>query len=685
MVKILAVVFSILTLLSCASSGRKLAQSEIDRKLDAAKIIALARKYLKLEDEFRGRQFKLLRFPLSGPQDVDPVTLKTFDEVTQRGDIDEDWKTLAPMENFTEDQWNEESAQRDILRGIFVSNLSRVERDRLLNLCFTGPVHVGDSLSMAGTMAATMCKYAGLFHAEDEVRAALEAVPLKPTGVRYDGQLGYHQYSNRVLEKNIQIITAAVNTHLFRFYELFLNQSDEVKEKFRVNNDGMAEADKIEPFDLVSTYTVRFFIGKNSGRDDESETTLNKIQISKIVQKALARMLHMKQELTRQWQGLPNMTVNRSDNNISVMCANGLPAFGSSQFVEKVSWSKTSTGTQLVETWEPSYKMTELIAQGFDKPILKCNGVEYNFNIEKLEAEPIPPPAPIVLAPGQDLNALMTVSLVSEIDRSAIDQARKVIGYLIGWEVVGDLVEVESRKFFEEELPKTDAYFPVMHAMDVNYFNIGTERSFVLRLRKVVKDQAGNSRTLNLTIMLPNGTSTWGTLIMRPEELAKLLHARHLKKSAPLFLMNNSCSSEKTLLAWTLVFREALAMRKAKDPSFDISKVSDFPHVIGSKRSFGTSSLAEIFSHSDYPLRSLEMLGQGKPVAEIVEFLKAPPSASFVKGIINVFASSGKSDKSPDDGKGFDPDYIMEHPGILSLAGFRISVTSPAIQGRDQY
>ena len=667
------------------TSGRKPAQSEVGT-LDSAKIVEFARYLIKFNRETAAKKYKVVRFPIRAGSDLHPDSAEQeLAKVFQTEEFKNSFDLFLPLATAQIMSYNEHLEQKTKLRQIFMDGLKPAERDQLLSMCFSAPAHVGGELTF-GPMIANMnfCNYVGLLHSEEEVREALRSFPARPTGVRYDGQLGYHVYTDSGLERRVQILTAAINSHLHRFYELFLNEDDDLKEKWRANKEGAAEADKIEPFDLITTYTTRFIIAKNNGADDESETDLNKIQISKLAQKAIARMLHIKNENAQHLQILPNLTVNKGENALAIMCANGLPSSTRSQDPMGFSWNATHTGTELIETWRPQYNLSDLLDKGKMTSEISCNGVNYKFQTEKLPAEAIPPSAPIQFRPGQELHALMTVSLVSEIDRSAVDQAKKLVGLLSGWEAVSEVIPVKTRDFLRTELLKADAYFPFMHAMDVNYFNIGTENGLALRLRKVVKDSYGADRVLNLAVLLPDGSQAFSVVMMKPTDLAKLLHERYLTKPTPLFLMNNSCSSEKTLFAWTLVFREAIELRKATGKFKSLSSVSDFPHIIGSKRSFGTSSLGEIFSHAEYPLRSLEMLGEGKSVTEIIQYLKAPATKRFLESLGGLFNGNKGYDKS-NESKGFEPVYALDHPELLSLGGFRVHVTSPNITGRDQY
>ncbi len=670
--------------LTTQDGSRRPASTE---ELSGDKILKMANFLLKIREETKLKKFKAIAFPIRNAEAVSPRTIETdMAELDGRAETNEADKALEPLREWAMDTWGVYADKRKYVQDTLTGGLSLNQRDQLLDLCFGSPAGVGDTFTLAEFKAKEqLCKASGLLHTDAELAEALVNFPAVPSGVRYDGRRGFHVYDNPALEKQARLITAAVNTHLHRFYEIFLSQEDAVKEKFRINKDGSAEADKVEPFDLISTLAVREMMAKNMGYDPLSGVELNKIQISKLTQKALARMLHTKNIYSPQWRALPNIIVSKADNALSVMCANGLPDSRVQQDPQGFEWLKVEVGTELLETWQSWTKLSDQFERGTSRTELSCNGVNYKFVLEKVNAEAIPAPAPIKFKKGQELYALMTVSLVSEIDRGAVEQARKLVSLLAGWQPVSEVIQVKTREFLRTELIKADAYFPVMHAMDTNYFNIGTEKGLALRLRKVVKDETGADRVINLALLLPDGAQGFDSVILKPNDLAKLLHERFLKKPTSLFLMNNSCSSERTLFAWTLVFREALELRKADGKFGGLTTVNDFPYIIGSKRNFGTASLVEIFSHAEFPLRSLEMLGQGKSVPQIVDYLKAPVSQGFIGQLGNLFGGSKNVVNKEEGSSSFEPVFVLDHPELLSLGGFHITVTGDHIQGRDRY
>jgi len=656
--------------ITSAGPNRRPASNE-EESFDSGQLITFLREILNASREPENKLFRVIKFPIrevndleAGFEDAFSAYQKRFEEARKL--FDEFMLHLLKhpdeIENF---------------RSVFSSGLTRIDRDELLNLCHSFPLSSGDLYNPMSGFTKFACQFSGKSFSERELREVLEQFPANPSGVRYDGSKGYHVYSNAILKRQVQTLTSSINTDLHMFSQIYNSMPDEIKDKFRVNHDSTDEKDKVEPFDLIANASVAYLIGKAYGTDDNDEP-LNKIQISKLVQKALSRTLNMKPTMMTQFLDLPNMVVNRNDNTVSVFCANGSPSDKPLRLL-KAEWYKGPTGTDIIENWKPTFNFTELLSKGVMKSDLVCSGTTYSFQFDPIEAETIPRPENLQFSPGQEINALMTVSLVREVNQGSIQIAQVLASALTGWTVEGEIAKVDTRKFLMSEFIKFDAYFPVMHAMDVNYFTIGTEFSLAVRLKKTVTDQSGVARALKLTILLPSGGEEAFLITMKPAELAQLLNMRYQQKPTPLFLMNNSCSSEKTLLAWSLVFRNALELRKASGQLTAISEVRDFPHVIGSKRSFGTSNLIETLSHSQYPLRSLEMLGEGKSVQEIVEFLGSPAPQGIVRSFLNWFAND------PSNNNSFAPVYNIDHPKLMKTGGVRIFVTGSAIKGTDQY
>lgn len=577
----------------------------------------------------------------------------------------------------------------DVLKKTY-GDLSFRDRLQLATICTSAGRGVGDKVRLASLIkSGALCERLNGLFTPEEMKQALTSFPAHPKKVRYDGDLGFHVYQDPVLEGLVRVIAVSANWDRSRFAEVFRSLPADRRKIFATDKDGLGAGDAIEPFDLISSMTTGLIMARLFGRDESTNLELSKIQISKLSQKALSRLFGMfdrdADHLTRN----PSLSLLRNDGNMTVFCANGFFETEEYQGITagsnfRTSWKKTRTGTDLVETWSPFFDLERIKEEKVLALPFICNTNSYRFAFRNRPVEEIPEPAVLDFSKASELNALMTISLVSEIDRSAVEKGRFLISKLGGWKIDEDLTEVKTKDFFREEFKKVDAYIPVMHAMDVNYFNIGTGQSLSLRLSRQVKDARGVAKTLRLTVLFPLGSSRLSSVVMGAAELADIMDARYRAKGTPLFLMNNSCGSEKTLPAWALVYRKAFEMRKARGEVSSLAQARDFPHIIGSKRYFSTSSVAQIFGHAEYPLKSLEMLTAGKSVADIVEFLEQPPSKGFFGALTSMILPGG-DEKLESENRSFEPEYSGRHPELRSFGGFEIIVSGRGIKGENVY
>ncbi|MBX3040469.1 MAG: hypothetical protein KF789_07185 [Bdellovibrionaceae bacterium] len=594
------------------------------------------------------------------------------------------------LNNSSEESGEERDVRvSEVIQKTF-ADLSFRDRLQFATICTSAGRGVGDKTRLASLIKSwELCQRMKGIFSPNEMREALMAIPAQPKKVKYDGDLGFHIYQDSVLEGLVRVIAVSANWDRSRFAEVFRALPKEKKAIFATDKDGLGAGDATEPFDLIANMTTAFIMSGLFGKDETTNMELNKIQISKLSQKALSRLFGMFDRDSDHITRNPSLSMLRNDSNMTVFCANGFFETEEAQGVTakgnfRTAWLKSRTGTDLVETWSPFFDLERMKEEKIHALPFICNTNSYRFALRNRPVEEIPEPVPLDFSRAQGVNALMTISLVSEIDRSAVEKGRFLISKLGGWKIEEDLKEVSTKEFFREEFKKADAYIPVMHAMDVNYFNIGTGQSLSLRLSRQVKDQKGVSKTLYLTILFPLGSSRLAPLVMGAAELAEIMDARHQVKDSPLFLMNNSCGSEKTLPAWALVYRKAFELRKARGEVSHLSQARDFPHIIGSKRYFSTSSVAQIFGHAEYPLKSLEMLTAGKSVGEIVEFLEQPPSKGFFGALTSMILPGG-DETLESESRSFEPEYSGRYPELRSFGGFEVIVSGRGIKGENVY
>lgn len=633
--------------------------------------ISSVEKLLKLVQNETQTPLVLINYPLMRPEDVGPSNpLELLDTISRRYNIDDEEYIY---ENYGEHLPDFASIEQ-MIKSRLITQFSYAERTKLLSLCFLGPTHVGAPVWVAEVLAQGLCEYPQYLHSEDEVIDALKQFPQIPKNVKYNGNIGFHEYSDKTLESLVQIITVQLNDNKDAFYKLFHKQSLSVKTKFQQATDDNSEASKIEPFDLLGTYSVKYIIGSFYGQNADLNIPIDKIQLSKMVQKSLAWVFHLTQKEHAHLTSIPSLTMLKGESNFAVLCTKGMMPNQTFKQIGQTYWHRGSFGSDLVESWVPSVDLRELTKKKKGSFSFNCNTIDYYFSYKSLESTPLPEPQDFSFQKGQDIHALMTISLVHEINRTSVNIAKMVTTLFSGWKVTEDLKSVDSEKYIKAKLSKADAYFPVMHSMDINYFNMGTRQGLAITLKKQIADSQGK-RNVYLSILFPDGTQQFETLMYKSEDLSRILNERYKVKNTPLFLMNNSCNSDITLLSWVMVYRKALEARNSSQP------MNDFPHIIGSRRAFGTSNIIEIFSHSKYPMHSLEMLAQGRSIEEILVFLKSPAPKTALNRVARLFSDKQMAEES----NGFDPVYVMEYPELLTSKGIEFRMRSRAIKGENSY
>ncbi|MCJ8278148.1 MAG: hypothetical protein MJK18_15010, partial [Bdellovibrionales bacterium] len=404
------------------------------------------------------------------------------------------------------------------------------------------------------------------------------------------------------------------------------------------------------------------------------------------VQKSISRLFQMF-DRDPESDSLPAVSVMKKEDRIMFWCANGRfkPRQTANSNRNEVTFYR-SMGNQILEGMNPSIKLSSIENNSIFGFTFYCNTMEYKTTVKVEEAEPINPPQPINYEGRETINALITVALVSEMNSAALNIGKTYLQTVAGWTLVEDFKEIDTKVEFERLLPKTDMYIPVSHAMDVNSFHVGTVKGYSLKLSREVVDQSGKTKTIIATILLPKSEGGVGSsYYTNPAELADLLLLRDYNNLQPLFLMNTSCGSEKTLFTWMATYRNVLEKKIAAGKISTILEDNTAPHIIGSKRYFETSSTAQILSHLSYPIGAMEMLAKGHSVPEVVEFLKKEQEQSFLGGMLSFFADNGGNSEEQKEGQNFEPDYIMDHPKLLQIGGYRIMVNRRGFPAQREY
>jgi hypothetical protein len=340
-------------------------------------------------------------------------------------------------------------------------------------------------------------------------------------------------------------------------------------------------------------------------------------------------------------------------------------------------------GSDLLEVMSPNLLAEGFLSSNISRFTYTCNTMEYKNRIQFEQSKTINPPAPVDYSRRKTIRALVTVALVSELNFNALQLGRSYLSLFSGWEVVHDYKEVETLDAFNNIFPFVDVYIPVSHAMDVNRFDLGSSKGYQITLKKTVDNGNGDVKDVLVTLLLPRTHKDSHMVNLNPTDLSKLFYERSLNTSSPLVLLNTSCNSERTLFTWLQTYRKYLDILTEKKMISDYKEDHQLPHIIGSKRAFSTSSITSIMSHLYYPLGVLDRLAKNYSVPQVVEFLKKEKKKSFLSGITSLFSGDSINKEAAADG--FDPDYVMDHPELLELSGFRLFVDRRGFKSTKEY
>ncbi len=675
-----------LLLVNCISNEKGRSPGSLnDHDFSKVDIDKLEKIYRFALDHQSGNKFKILNYPTSSAEDVTNGTeaIQQFEKLEAIQKTKDDFRNaLWSQLPHTLNQEELTTLAGDYVRPQILSRLNEAEKKTLIKFCF-GPKGAGDYLEI-GSFATFECNNYNFLITEEDIARSLESIPNKPSGVYYDGGNGWHIYEDKDLEYNIQVLTLAIALEKERFVSIFDSLDKSIREKFRHNSHGMSEEDKIEPFDLLSSYSTWHIIGQSSGQSDFGD--LNKIYIGKLVQKSMSRLFQMF-DRDPESDKLPTMSIMKKEGRALFWCANGRFKPRHHTSTEKPNYSFfRSYGNDILEGMVPSFKLAELIEKKQMGFTFFCNTMEYKTSVRVEKAEAINPPQPIDYSNQEQINVLITVALVSEMNSSALTLGKTYLRTMGGWSLVEDFKEIDTKSEFTRLLPDTDMYIPVSHAMDVNAFHVGTVKGYSLKLRKSVTDKSGRTKVLNATLLLPKSDNGIGSsLIMNPDSLSDLLLQRSKQNKQPLFLMNTSCGSEKTLFTWMTTYRNVLRKKMKLGLISNVLEDHGAPHIIGSKRYFDTGSTGAILSHLSYPSGAIEQLAKGNSVAEVVEFLKQGQKKSFVGGIMSFFGDNDSQSDQSNSPENFEPDYVMDHPELLEIGGYRINVNRRGFPAEREY
>lgn len=645
--------------------------------------------------EFKDLFESIIRSELSNAEEtrgryvIHTIPIEGLGAVTNGQDFDWETPELRAVQEFVEDAVDESIVS---VRDFIFERFNKKDRHRIMNACFDTDFRVGGFPSSLYMTIGDICdtEYVDLFNEESDLVEALTSFPIRPLGVRYDGENEVMIYEDRDLLSKVNVITSFLIYNKMLFREVFFNQPKNIRDKFSFNSYTSSESSKVEPFDLIHQSLTKRVNASFFGYYREIKKPVNFIELSKLVKKALLQaLLVSNQKDIFGWQA-PTVSIKKGLESFIGLCANGVFAVSdrlkaSDPFTVNIKLEKQMTDQKtyepyfenklgsghIIEKWVLDSYLIDLLKReklNFD---FRCGIDRYDLSIKKLETVSIPKPGTLNL-PAQT-NVMMTIALSQEVGSDERSLIKKYLNFLEGWNIAQDYSVVDTKNKFEELFLNTDIYLPVSHTMDVNSFLVGTEKSQYLVLNKTFSKN-GISRDVNLHLLLPSdGHKYTKTLNYDVEGLAHLYSRRRANNKPSLFLMNISCGSEGTLGTWTFVYRKSVEIDIKNGSVLSLKDYKDLPFIIGSERAFSTESTAALAQHINFPLETIKILAEGGTPEDAVEFLKTPNSKDFVDQLAKMLKSFNSS-PSESDGNSFEPVYNLKVPEMMSYGGFEIKL-----------
>ncbi len=430
----------------------------------------------------------------------------------------------------------------------------------------------------------------------------------------------------------------------------------------RINRHTADGSTRVELFDLVQGMITGSIYHKFFGGQG------NRISLTKAVHRRMYKVLSMTPELddrAEEYQDIFITSAKGSEEKRQIFAA-----CGSLRLEDKFGGLATYTDQRFISLAELS-----LFEEFSGQPLrLTCDDQRYELAIEKLKAEPLPLPPPyniLSYADSGEVQILLTYAFSNETDAKLL---AGIVSYLAtkGYYLnpVSDIRRgVNTQEEFKKAFAKSDIYIPAAHLLDLNTFELGTERSTVMTFTKNFRHKSGTTLKAKVTAFFPVKGSG-GAKSLNRGDLAQLLSERRLQNPHSLFVLTTSCNASDAISTWTSAYRQSLEFDMAAGRRSGITDAKDLIHAIAPEGSFPTSSPSELLMDFIGPLESVRIVFEGGQPQDVYEYLKQDIKPDrFVKFIQKIESLVTRKKKSLQPIQ-FIPRYNLAEQGLLDQKGF---------------
>jgi hypothetical protein len=605
---------------------------------------------LEVLDAHQNIQVKILRLPVRGPEDLE-------------GDVTEFTEVSTRLSGeFVRILVESSDAGLDF-QAAFLGAMNDPGVPGLGSELFDAVVEQHYAVGSTVTPAMVLPHPAGIrgyLPLDVSLEDSLVGYPGAPSGVRWNGERGGHEWSDRNLRRSTYLVASELLANPKAFREGLFALPADVQTKFRRNSEGARPQEKIEPFDLIRGALMEgqssIWMGEPTSRVSESKS----------LHRALYLVFGMNAEDDPIGSELPDLWVERPERDdrehLIVACTRAWEepmidpvALGSVAFVRGlVSYS--------------GFRISELISSEQPERSFSCGNKVYDLRLVALAADPmsVPPPYDLTkFAAGRPAEVLVSFSLTTEVTPQVL-QFLKAYLNLQGFRPQGGIEVVKTKETFLEGLSSADVLIPVAHSLDVNNFHVGTETSNQLVFEKIYPAKTGEDQAAQIRILFPNlRPDENSTVLLTSQELGEAMRKRRTVRPNSLVVLHTSCYGESNLRAWTQAFRRALERERDIGNIESISDAQDVPLVYAFRGGFPTTTPFDLLTSMLYPLGAIGALAEGSNGEELLAMLMAPAPESLLYRFFDFVVRLIPGFELPSKVPNYQPVWNLSYPQLL--------------------
>ncbi|MBF0443616.1 MAG: hypothetical protein HQK54_17045, partial [Oligoflexales bacterium] len=534
-------------------------------------------------------------------------------------------------------------------------------RDSLLLRSHQYATFAGSKYYISSVLLTSPFQY-DLFFTENEfVEAAGKLIP-PVNGVSWNGAEERFEYTDRQIELSVFIV--ATKIFASGSEALGILERNNLTGSLRVNHHTSDPQTRVEPFDLIQGQITAYFYRK------KFNSRGNRITITKAVHRQLYKKLKMTpadDDRAGDYQDLfLTASPDKSEEQLVIAACNNL---------RTVPYLGNYNENEFL--WFVDFVPSKVYPR---QPVkLVCDDAEYNLEINKLKAEPLPLPSEydvLKIAKNDEINILITYALSRETDSKLL---AGVISYLgsKGYYMnpISDIRRnVDTLSEFKRSFAKSDIFIPAAHLLDVNTFELGTDKSTTLNFTKTFKHKSGKKLKAKVTAYFPQkGSGLAGNLTRT--DLANLLSERRRQLPHSLFVLTTSCNASDAIITWTNAYRDSLYIDIEKGSLKKVGDAKDLIHAIAPEGSFPTSAPSELLLDFIGPIEAVAIIMRGDTPMQVYEYLKEEIKPDmFIKTVRNI-ENLVTGQKKELDTIFFQPKYNLLEQNLLDQVGFDVKIT----------